>query len=205
LYWINSSSSSLKTFVSNRVGEIQTNSAPEKWRHVPTEVNPADIATRITKIAELANKELWWKGPSFLVFGKEKWPTAFEAPKEVNDEARSEFKKLFSESFCAISCKLDLPELIKNPKLDPASYSVGRLWDGFERLLNNASLMFKLANKSIEISESRVKAMRFCNRRSQRSHEQLAKVIEDLNEGTLSKASKKFVSLNPFIDKAGIL
>ncbi len=54
LYWINSPSSNLKTFVSNRVGEIHSHSIPSKWKHIPTDMNPADIPTRLPKISDLA-------------------------------------------------------------------------------------------------------------------------------------------------------
>ncbi len=48
LHWINSPSSNLKTFVSNRVGEIHTHSSPSQWKHIiPTDMNPADIPTRL--------------------------------------------------------------------------------------------------------------------------------------------------------------
>ena len=38
--------SSLTTFVSNRVAEIQEWSDQISWRHVPTKQNPADIVSR---------------------------------------------------------------------------------------------------------------------------------------------------------------
>ena len=50
LYWIKSPSSELKTFVANRVGEVHTHSKPSQWRHIPTDLNPADIPTRLPKI-----------------------------------------------------------------------------------------------------------------------------------------------------------
>ena len=42
LWWVRNHSRNFKPFVSNRIGEIQTNSKPEQWRYVPTELNPAD-------------------------------------------------------------------------------------------------------------------------------------------------------------------
>jgi hypothetical protein len=63
IYWITSPSSISKTFVSNRVGEIQNESKQEKWRHVPTDQNPADAPTRFPKVDDLKKSKLWWKGP----------------------------------------------------------------------------------------------------------------------------------------------
>ena len=52
LYWINTPANQLKTFVSNRVGEIQSDSDAKQWRHVPTDQNPADVATRDISLAD---------------------------------------------------------------------------------------------------------------------------------------------------------
>ena len=43
LWWIKGRSQSFKSFVANRVGEIQTETDPRQWRFVPTEKNPADL------------------------------------------------------------------------------------------------------------------------------------------------------------------
>ena len=49
-----------KQFVDNRVKKIHEH--PEiQWRHVPTDENPADLASRGGRI-----KELWWNGPEWL-------------------------------------------------------------------------------------------------------------------------------------------
>ena len=43
LWWIKGRSQSFKSFVANRVEEIQTEMDPRQWRFVPTEKNPADL------------------------------------------------------------------------------------------------------------------------------------------------------------------
>lgn len=45
LHWIREYSKKLKPFVANRVSEIQMNTNPNQWRHVPTQMNPADYVT----------------------------------------------------------------------------------------------------------------------------------------------------------------
>ena len=53
--------------------EIQEWSEEISWRYVPTEHNPADIASQECDIQEL--KELiWLKGPSFLLNDSSSWP-----------------------------------------------------------------------------------------------------------------------------------
>ena len=46
LEWIRSQAKTFKIFVSVRVGEIQNNSGPAQWRHIPGEVNVADDVLR---------------------------------------------------------------------------------------------------------------------------------------------------------------
>lgn len=47
LSWIRSEAREFKPFVSARVAEIQSNSDPSQWRHVPGELNVADEVSRV--------------------------------------------------------------------------------------------------------------------------------------------------------------
>jgi hypothetical protein len=66
LSWLKMPSSSLKTFVANRVGEIQSLTSVEDWYHIRTFENPADILSRGVTPQQLNNSTLWWHGPQFL-------------------------------------------------------------------------------------------------------------------------------------------
>ena len=46
IYWIQGHSKRLKSFIANRVAEIQRKSDQARWRHVLGEQNPADDATK---------------------------------------------------------------------------------------------------------------------------------------------------------------
>lgn len=72
LAWISTPPYKLKTFVSNRVAQIQEKIPAEKWRHVRTNENPADYATRTSTDLVILNQ--WWNGPKFLLEPPEKWP-----------------------------------------------------------------------------------------------------------------------------------
>ena len=43
LWWVRNHSRKFKPFVANRISEIRRLSAPEKWNHVRTKENPADL------------------------------------------------------------------------------------------------------------------------------------------------------------------
>ena len=66
LHWINSKSYEFKTFISNRVAEIQRLSTPAQWQHCSGISNPADIASRGLPGDELASSEMWVHGPMWL-------------------------------------------------------------------------------------------------------------------------------------------
>lgn len=61
--WIHICPSTLKTFVANRVSEIQAFGLQELWHHVSSAENPADILSRGATVEELKNRDLWWHGP----------------------------------------------------------------------------------------------------------------------------------------------
>jgi len=63
LQWIRGSSSQWKTFVANRVAEIQSTWDPQHWKHCREEDNPADLIIRGLPLKVLAENSLWWNGP----------------------------------------------------------------------------------------------------------------------------------------------
>jgi len=65
LYWLKTSSKRIKTFVAQGLGEIQELTNSSEWRHVPSKLNPADKATKISSF-DFSSNELWLTGPPFL-------------------------------------------------------------------------------------------------------------------------------------------
>lgn len=65
LGWIKGEPMRWKTFVANRVAEVQ-NKTINEWNYVKSEDNPADCASRGIMPSELINHELWWTGPAWL-------------------------------------------------------------------------------------------------------------------------------------------
>lgn len=61
----------LTPFVSRRIQEIKNNSELE-IKYVPSELNPADLGTRLVYSKE--NKERWLDGPQFIVQSQDTWP-----------------------------------------------------------------------------------------------------------------------------------
>ena len=65
LWWIKSVNKKWKVWVENRLSEIPENVGVDCWRYVPTECNPADIATRCNKTVKF-NEVLWFKRASLM-------------------------------------------------------------------------------------------------------------------------------------------
>ena len=74
LHWIQGHSRKFKTFVANRVAEIQTITEPLQWRYIPTKENPADILSCGMSVKSLCDSQMWWSGPDFLKNEKSNWP-----------------------------------------------------------------------------------------------------------------------------------
>lgn len=75
LGWLNGEPNRWRTFVANRVSEIQSNTVDE-WNYVPGNENPADCATRGLMPLELRDHNLWWYGPEWLKNHPSTWHRA---------------------------------------------------------------------------------------------------------------------------------
>ncbi|XP_043263018.1 uncharacterized protein LOC122403528 [Colletes gigas] len=85
LAWIKGSPNRWKTFVANRVSEIQTLSTGP-WNHVLSGDNPADLLSRGVKPSALDKLSFWWNGPSWLAQPSTEWPITGSIPAEVPEE-----------------------------------------------------------------------------------------------------------------------
>lgn len=78
LGWIRGHPAAWKTYVANRVSEIQTSVPDALWRHIPGRDNPADCASRGVSPGNLVSHTLWWRGPPWLKSDSEPWTTSWD-------------------------------------------------------------------------------------------------------------------------------
>ena len=105
LHWI-LGGGDYKQFVANRVRKIREHSNVV-WRHVPTQDNPADLASRGGLVTE--ENQLWWKGPKWLS-DPEKWPADLvTVPTAESNAEMKATKELFA---MAVKTDDDLDHLL---------------------------------------------------------------------------------------------
>ncbi|XP_055633837.1 uncharacterized protein LOC129774165 [Toxorhynchites rutilus septentrionalis] len=91
LHWINSVPSRWKTFVANRVSEVQHLTTNGVWAHVSGMDNPADIISRGMEANQLEESSIWWTGPSWLKQPSRFWPPIIQSdPPELPVETLEE-------------------------------------------------------------------------------------------------------------------
>lgn len=105
LSWIRGQSRQYKSFVANRVAEIQSCTDPSDWHHIPGEYNIADKLSRGTSVDGLEGD--WRHGPAFLRLPEEQWPRSI--PRAERNEIDKEKKKektvlLISQVDIVIDC-----------------------------------------------------------------------------------------------------
>ncbi|XP_033317567.1 uncharacterized protein LOC117215299 [Bombus bifarius] len=90
LHWINTSPHTLKTFVANRVTEIQQKTHTSDWRHIPTADNPADLISRGQSPEDFLRPTIWQHGPEWLQQPERYWPTWNPVPlTEISEQKKA--------------------------------------------------------------------------------------------------------------------
>lgn len=194
LAWLAQEPTSWKTFVSNRVSEIQglTNSAT--WSHVISEENPADIISRGCSVTTLADCALWWSGPHWLQQVRCHWPKVAPISIHTDDALEKRSNKLVCISTVSELCFID----------KFSSYSkLLRVTAYCLRFI--ANLKTKQTQKTTgglqteEIIQARCQLIRLI----QAKHFSM-ELVKLKQKGQVSKKSR-LLSLNPFLDDHGII
>ncbi|XP_076660488.1 uncharacterized protein LOC143363841, partial [Halictus rubicundus] len=196
LAWLQSHPSKWKTFVANRVADVQTRLPHAIWRHVPTADNPADCASRGLLSDELLRYHLWWKGPAWLPYDLSEWPTQ---PRHFTLEDSSESKVVHHSVVPAPAWDLD-SRFSSWPKLIRVTAYIQR----FVRNSRSCRSDNRKRHPGRALSASECTAAKlFWLRRIQES--QFAKGISSLSNGEPLPPKDPIESLHPFLDETGLL
>lgn len=192
LSWINSQSSSLETFVANRVAKIQELTTATQWRHVSSQNNAADILSRGTLARNLDATSIWLHGPLFLHGAPSKWPEPFVKLPSDNDTMGRKGN----------------PRIVAAPvgEIADVIYSIN-INDSFRRLQRIIAYMMRLRhprkNCNTLTHEELERAKLIIIRKIQRAD--FPEELKDLaKHGTVDNKSN-LKSMTPLLDKDGII
>ncbi|GFT52656.1 DUF1758 domain-containing protein [Trichonephila clavipes] len=193
LSWIKTEPHKLKTFVSNRVAEIQALSKDYHWKHVSSKNNPADLISRGCNVDELLKNEMWFSGPDLQT-------------DEYEDNQLFPDPSYRDELKCAVT--LSMTECSSN-----FYDELFNVTNNFIKLIRIFSFIFRFINN--------IKAKESCNKEKyltadeiKRSTEFLAKTaqlskfkaeIDALKKGKGISKTSKLKALDPFLDENSLL
>ncbi|XP_051167315.1 uncharacterized protein LOC127285377 [Leptopilina boulardi] len=190
LNWINTPSALLKTFVANRVSQIQEKTNSENWRHVRTHDNPADIISRGQSPQELVGNKFWTHGPNWLEMDEKLWPQFSLTRCEIPEKRKVQplvALKIVQQNYNLLEKFSDWKQLVI-----VVAY--------FMRFIKNA----KLENKSdrvlgrlspLEFNDAILKIMKLTQR------ETFLKEIQALEQGKDISQKSSLLRLNLFLEK----
>ncbi|XP_075157775.1 uncharacterized protein LOC142231042 [Haematobia irritans] len=200
LHWINSASSSLKTFVANRISKIQELTINSQWRHVDSKNNPADLISRGLKPEQLPECNMWFYGPLFLHGNEDSWPKEFA--KELHPTSELEFKR--KPVIVTTATQMGLEQIIYKINHRNSFDYLQRVVAYIQRFIKNSrtSSADRPATKVLSPIEL-TSALHLIVKTIQS-----ADFKDDINKLKTTKElsrSSPIISLSPFLDKSDIL
>ena len=195
LAWIKSDPLRFKTFVSNRISDIQILVPPSQWAHCPGSNNPADYASRGLRGEDLMKCSMWINGPDWL-WQYPTYPHSDKVKPLSNVDISSEEKP--------VSCLISVNAApIFNFERHSSLTKVINIVAWVHRFINNCLCHRSRRNSgplsSPEISFATVRVWRTLQ------HQSYGHEITQLQQGRLLHKSSQIGKLNPALDNEGLL
>ncbi|XP_076387400.1 uncharacterized protein LOC143264382 [Megachile rotundata] len=188
LHWIRTSPHLLKTFVANRVSEIQTEVHADNWFHVNTTDNPADFVSRGQLPAQLVDNSLWKFGPHWLSLDQASWPVSDIKLTEIPEKKRT----------VTLITHTDTDLLKKYSSINYLNRIVAYIF----RFFYNMQSKNKKSSGPLTVSEiqnAHIRILRLVQL------EAFVKELQSLENGKGVHSKSNLISLNPFIDEKGLI
>ncbi|XP_028174624.1 uncharacterized protein LOC114363174 [Ostrinia furnacalis] len=187
IHWIRNSTRKYKVFEANRLGEIDELTRVSEWRHVPTKMNIADLATRDSFNLDCFRGE-WFTGPSFLYDVETSWPAGMVQP-EI-EQMQSGYVMVMENSLEAL------------PVPDPHRFS------SWLRLVRATAVALKFIDKCRGLTgDVNCDTMRRAESLliKQAQMDSFSDEITALRNGKCVDRSSRLLTLTPFEDEQGLL
>ena len=185
LNWLHKEPRTLKTFVANRVADIQIKTNINTWRHIRSHDNPADPLSRGQPPTQFILNNNWSHGPEWLSSNESDWPVSkFNFLKEI-PEIRQ------------ISC---FTTMVKTNEILDRYSSLSRL-----RKIVAYALRFRFPNRikgPLTVEELQAANDRIIQLVQSSA---FAQDIRQLNTRVQLHHKSKLLPLHPFVDDKGLL
>jgi hypothetical protein len=182
LSWLAAEPATWKTFVANRVSEIQVLTKNCVWSYVNTKDNPADVISRGCSPSELIDSPLWWHGPSLN----------FANDQELPEQRRVVAVAITSEKMLPPDFLTQFSSLRKLQRV--LSYCL-RFAENCRKPITKHTSPLKVSEleRSILIILKNVQ------------HQAFSTEIKELEGGRQVSKKSRLISLNPFLDDSGLI
>ncbi|CAI6376225.1 unnamed protein product [Macrosiphum euphorbiae] len=198
LQWIQSDPHRWTTFVSNRVSQIQTWCPSAVWRHVPSQDNPADLASRGLSGDQLITNALWWHGPQWLL-PPNPWPQSTFECEDPNQTLQEERKPQVTTHVTTEADAFNSNLLAKYSDLSKLLHVTCYILRFYHNCQKPVALRLTGLPTVCEWRSANLKWIRLVQQ------ECFPLDLHQLRLGLPVKSSSTLVSLNPFLDIAGVL
>nr|XP_037876794.1 uncharacterized protein LOC119630680 isoform X1 [Bombyx mori]XP_037876795.1 uncharacterized protein LOC119630680 isoform X1 [Bombyx mori] len=199
LAWLGARYDKLKTFVANRVAMILELTNDSEWRHVPTHLNPADLASRGVDTIKNDTLDIWWTGPTFLSQNESGWPS-YDS-RNVNINELPETKVHVSTTNKGVDENNKQPLIIDFSKYSKLKF-LQRTFAYMQRFVYNCR---NPRNKKVGILQPEELARSFRKLVYLAQADSFSKEINLLRSKGVLNSKNYLISLNPFLDSEGIL
>lgn len=182
------------TFVANRVAKIIEVIDPIHWRHVESESNPADLASRGVPPQDLLENDLWWHGPTWLKTAPDLWPN------QITIDCSELEKKPIKVNFAYFQNYEDVLERFSSfsRALRVLTYALRFFYHTHSKFRNRV-IHPSVVLSSAEIAATRDHLITLCQKASYpNERNQLS------SKGSIPSTSS-LLNLNPFMDEDGIM
>ncbi|TWW54543.1 hypothetical protein D4764_0103490 [Takifugu flavidus] len=192
-------------YVSNRVIRIRRSTHPDQWHYVPTELNPADVATRTIPSTQL-QRRIWFSGPAFLYHDKtretmESSSFSLVEP-EADEEIRPEVKTFVTKTS---NGQLGSHRFERCSSWTGLNKTIARLihiGTSYRRSVNAGKKGWRCFKEKVslhELSQSKTVIIRSVQQ------EALKEELKCLGKGHKMPGRSTLERLNPIIDEEGLL
>ncbi|GFV86730.1 DUF5641 domain-containing protein [Trichonephila clavipes] len=122
LWWIREQGN-WSVFVANRVKEIRELTQFQSWRHVPSNMNIADLLSRGCTPQKMLDSK-WWEGPRWLRNNREQWPA-----NKINCEPKDVILEKRKSELVNVNISEELVPCSNSPMSEPVSLPADRVKD----------------------------------------------------------------------------